>query len=442
VKWPGRENAGFFRTGLLGRLLGILLLVVALEFALNAFVFERANEFSLQEEDAASISDRLVVAYRLIDHAPVETRQSVAQELSTNHFRIRWSRETARRAASLELDTLRSQIVAQEEELGRAGLRLHLEPLSGGGNVAGSMILSDRTVMRFSAEVHETFKLNAQRVVMLLLPTALLMLVGGLLVGAALRPLRKLVAASRKVGELEDPEPVPLAGSQEARDLINAFNEMQDRIHQLISNRQLTISAIAHDLRTPLARLQMRLDQQRPDRDSMAADVAEMRMLLQSLQTFNEGHDHRGPVERIDIAATAQTLVDDACDRGLDADYEGPGHLEMQGRALALRRVMSNLIENALHYAGNVHVRLAQEGKEVIVMVMDDGPGIAESQIDEVLKPFVRLDHARARNTPGMGLGLAIVNRIVRAQGGSFSIANRTSGGLCATIRLPLDGPE
>lgn len=432
---------GFARTSLLGRLLAILLAVVALEFALNAFVFERANEFSLQEEDAASISDRLVVAYRLLDSAPPQRREAVANELSTSHFRIDWSRETARRAASLELEALRDQIVDNDQELVRAGLRLHLEPLSGGGDIAGSMILTDRSVMRFSAEVHQTFKLNAQRVIMLLLPTALLMLVGGLLVGAALRPLRNLVAASRKVGELEEPEPVPLAGSQEARDLIHAFNEMQERIHQLIRNRQLTVSAIAHDLRTPLARLQMRLDQDAPDRQAMAADVAEMRMLLQSLQTFNEGHDHRGPIERIDIAATAQTLVDDASDRGFDAVYEGPEHLEMSGRALALRRVMSNLIENALHYANDAHVILSREGEDVVISVIDNGPGIAESQIDEVMKPFVRLDHARSRNTPGMGLGLAIVNRIVRAQGGRFSIANRPTGGLCATIRLPAAGP-
>ncbi len=428
--------------GLLGRLLGILLLVVALEFALNAFVFERANEFSLQEEDAASISDRLVVAYRLLDQAPVELRADVAQELSTHHFRIRWSQDTARRAASLELDALRGQIVEQHAELGRAGLRLHLEPLSGGGDIAGSMTLSDQSVMKFTAEVHETFKLNAQRVIMLLLPTAILMLVGGLLVGAALRPLRNLVAASRKVGELEEPEPVPVAGSQEARDLIHAFNEMQERIHGLLRNRQLTVSAIAHDLRTPLARLQMRLDQDAPDRDAMAADVAEMGMLLQSLQTFNEGRDHSGPVERIDIAATAQTLVDDAIDRGFDAAYNGPEHLEMLGRALALRRVMSNLVENALHYAGNACIQLRLDGEEIVISVLDNGPGIADSEIVEVMKPFVRLDHARSRNTPGMGLGLAIVNRIVRSQRGHFTLANREQGGLCATIRLPARGPE
>lgn len=437
MKWPTLPNAG-----LLGRLLGILLLVVALEFALNAFVFERANEFSLQEEDAASISDRLVVAYRLLDQAPVELRDGVAHELSTHHFRIGWSDETARRAASLELDALRDQIVDQQGELGRAGLRLHLEPLSGGGDIAGTMMLSDRSVMTFSAEVHETLKLNAQRIVMLLLPTALLMLVGSLLVGAALRPMRQLVAASRKVGELEEPEPVPMAGTQEARDLIHAFNEMQERIHQLIRNRQLTVSAIAHDLRTPLARLQMRLDQTTPDRDAMAADVAETLMLLRSLQNFNEGHDHSGPVERIDIAATAQTLVDDASDRGYDARYEGPEHLEIKGRALALRRVISNLVENALHYAGNAVVRLESDGADVIISVLDDGPGIAQSQIDEALKPFVRLDHARGRNTPGMGLGLAIVNRIVRAQGGTFTLDNRPTGGLSAQLRLPANGPE
>jgi len=430
--------------GLLGRLLGILVIVVALDLILSAVMFERANEFSLQAEDASRISDQLVVAYRMLDHTAEAARPEIAEELNTERFTASWAREAPRRAASLELDRLRQQILAREPDLTRTGLRLHLEPLSDGGNVGGSMILSDRSVVSFAADVNEAWKFNAQRIVLLLLPTGLLVVVGALLVRAALQPLRKLVVATRRVGD-DEPMPVQPSGSPEVRQLINAFNIMQARIHQLIRNRQLTVSAIVHDLRTPMSRLQMRLEsgtRDDSDRAAMAADVVEMRLLLQSLQTFNEGLDHREPIERIDVAAMVETLVDDSHDRGHDATYDGPAHLEIRARPMSLRRALSNLIENALHYAGNARASLRAQDQQVVLVVEDDGPGIAEGSLPDVLQPFVRLDEARSRDTPGMGLGLAIVDQIVRAEGGEFTLSNRPEGGLRATILLPLSARE
>lgn len=428
------------RVGLLGRLLGILVMVVALDLILSAAVFERANEFSLQAEDASRMSDQLVVAYRMLDHTPQSARPEIAEELNTERFTANWAQEAPRRAASLELNRLRQQILEREPDLTRTGLRLHLESLSDGGKVGGSMILSDRSVVSFTADVNEAWKFNAERVVLLLLPTGLLIIVGALLVRAALQPLRKLVVVTRKVGD-DEPMPVPPSGSPEVRQLINAFNIMQARIHQLIRNRQLTVSAIAHDLRTPLSRLQMRLESgasEESDREAMAADIVEMRMLLQSLQTFNEGLDHREPIERIDVAAMVETLVDDSYDRGHDVIYDGPAHLEITARPMSLRRALSNLIENALHYAGNAEVSLRAEEQHVALTVQDNGAGIDEGSLQDVLQPFVRLDEARSRDTPGMGLGLAIVDQIVRAEGGEFKLLNRPEGGARAVIHLPI----
>ncbi|AKH44122.1 signal transduction histidine kinase [Altererythrobacter atlanticus] len=427
-------------SSLLGRLLGILVLVVAADFILNAIVFERANEFSLQEEDASRMSDQLVVAYRMLDQSPIDMRGEVAEELCTERFTVNWAPQASRQATSIELDRLREQILEREPDLNRTGLRLHLQALSDGGDVGGSMILSDRSIVSFSADVNEAWHFNAQRVLILIMPTVLLVLVGALLVRAALQPLNKLLEATRKVGS-DEPSPISVSGTHEVRALLNAFNVMQDRIHQLIRNRQLTVSAIAHDLRTPLTRLQMRLENDPGDkdnRDAMAADIVEMRLLLESLQTFNEGLDHTGKIERVDIASMAETLIDDACDRGHDARYDGPTHLVMQGRALSLRRVLSNLVENALHYAGNVRLTIHSQPDEVVITVEDDGPGIDEESLEEVLQPFVRLDEARSRDTPGMGLGLAIVDQIVRGEGGCFELSNRAEGGLRAVVRLPV----
>jgi signal transduction histidine kinase len=432
------------RFGLLGRLLAILVAVLGLDLILSTVVFQRANEFSLEAEDASRMSDQLVVAYRMLDHTPQPDRAQIVEELNTERFTASWAPEARRQAASIQLEQLRQQILEREPDLTRTGLRLHLRPLSDGGAVGGSMILSDRSVVSFTADVNRAWQFNAPRVIALLLPTVVLIIVGALLVRAALQPLRQLVVATRRVGD-DEPMPVPPTGSPEVRELINAFNIMQARIHQLIRNRRVTVSAIAHDLRTPLARLQMRLEsgmRDEGDRRAMAADIVEMKMLLQSLQTFNEGLDHREPIERIDVAAMVETLVDDLADRGHDATYTGPAHLEIRARPMSLRRSLSNLIENALHYAGNAEVLLQAEGQHVVLTVQDNGPGIDEANLRDVLQPFVRLDEARSRNTPGMGLGLAIVDQIVRAEGGEFTLSNRREGGLGATVRLPLAAQE
>ena len=431
-------------TGLLGRLVGIFILVVALDFLLNAFVFERANEFSLREEDASRMSDQLVVAYRVLDQASPEARPAVVEDVNTERFAADWSFKMERRAPSLELNRLREQILAREPDLKQTGLRLHLEPFGNGGDVGGSLMLSDGSIVSFSADVNEAWKFNTERVFVLVLPTILLAVLGALLLRKALQPLRKLVDATHRVGS-NDASPITPTGSREVRQLISAFNVMQERIHELIRSRQLTVSAIAHDLGTPLARLQMRLEGNLLDnsnRESMVKDVMEMRLLLQSLQTFNEGQDHKEPVVRIDVAAMASTLIDDASDRGYDARYDGPNHLEMSGRALNLRRVLSNLVENALHYAGNVTLRLGTDAHQVVITVEDDGPGIDDESIGEVLQPFVRLDEARRRDTPGMGLGLTIVDQIVRAENGKLELSNRPEGGLRVTIRLPMEAEK
>ena len=122
--------------------------------------------------------------------------------------------------------------------------------------------------------------------------------------------------------------------------------------------------------------------------------------------------------------------------------YDGPDHLEMEVRPLSLRRAVRNLIENALHYGVRARVSVARHDNEVLIRVDDDGPGIPRDRLEEVLKPFHRLDTARQRNTRGMGLGLAIVAKTVEQEGGRLTLANRPEGGLRVEICLYLNRPE
>lgn len=426
--------------GLSGRLLGILVLVVALDFLLNAIVFERANEFSVKNEEAERIADHLEIARRLIYRVPRGDRPAVAEALCTDRFKIGWTSKAAGITNSIELDSLRQQILEIEPSLRSSALRLHIEPLSDGGHVSGSMLLPDASVVTFHTDVTGALTFNAHRALTLLGPTILLIILGMVLLKATLNPLKRLVEASRHVGS-DDARHIAASGTYEVKELIVAFNAMQDRIHQLIRNRQIAVSAIAHDLRTPLSRLQMRLEHVLGDNAAetgpMAADLAEMKMLLESLQAFNQGLDHMGPTDVVDIAIMLQTQVDTATDRGYEAEYSGPDTMEISAKPLALRRIFTNLIENALHYAGNVIVYVFDRDSEIEIRIEDDGPGIREEDLHEVLQPFVRLDEARPRDTPGMGLGLAIVDQMVKSQGGTFDLSNRDGGGLRATITLP-----
>lgn len=435
-----RGVALFRRLGLPERLLAVLLLVVVADVAANSLLFDRVNSFELRRDDAERIAETVVLATRTLESAAPATRDSLAGVLSTDRFTLDWMPAEGRRRGSLGLANLRAQVVRIEPELALADLELHLEELPGRGNIGGSVRLSDRSVVRFHTHANAAWKLTVGRIASLVLPTLLLIALAWVFLRATLKPLRNLIGATRKLGD-GPPEPVPERGPDELRELIRALNEMQERIHQSLIDRTQTMLAIGHDLKTPLSRMKLRLDDESVDpelRDGIGHDIDEMRLLLESIQAYVDSDGQSIPAERIDIAVMAETLVDTAADHGADATYSGIASLELKARPVPIRRALSNLIENAIHYGGNARVSIRRDGGAAEIVVEDDGPGIPEDRIADALQPFVRLDTARARDTAGMGLGLPIVRKAVRMENGTLDLRNRPEGGLRATIRLPL----
>jgi signal transduction histidine kinase len=433
MRWPS--------VGLLGRIFVILLVVLATEFAASTFLFERANHFALQDDDARRMAEHLVVARRVLDRTEVRNRAGVTDEVSTDGFTIAWARKGVSSKVSYELDGLRSQMIEMQPELLAAKLRLHLQPLHSGSAITGTMDLSDGTLLKFhTIQAHAAWSVTLGWLLALFAPPLALVIVGGLMIRTTLKPLTTLIRATKHVGT-DGHEQVPERGSSEVRSLIHAFNEMHARIHRLIMNRTQALVAVGHDLRTPLARLHLRLDNADIDgetRHAMEQDIDELRSLLQSLQDYLSGEGGGQPQQRLDLAAMAMTIVDNARDEGKDAYYIGPSSVDVIARPVAMRRAIANLVDNALHYGGNVRVILQAMDTEVMLSVEDDGPGIPDDQLVEVLQPFIRLDGARARNTSGMGLGLAIVSNAVRAEQGVLKLERHAGGGLRATITLPL----
>jgi len=428
------------RFGLPERLLAVLLLAALVDFAANTIVFNRANSFELRRDDAERIAENLVLVSRALEQTPAQDRPAVAHSLSSQRFALDWSMPQSNRHGSVSLSKLRAQVIDIEPRLATADLELHLEGLPSGGNIGGSMRLSDRSLLNFRTHARSAWKLTAGRIAGLVLPTLLLVTFAWAFLRATLRPLRSLIKAAHRLGS-GPPVPVVERGPDEMRELIRALNSMQERVHQSLVERTNTMIAIGHDLKTPLARMMLRIDDPAIDpavREGLSHDLEEMRLLIGSIQAYVESGGTDIPAERIDIAIMAETLVDTAADQGADARFSGSPGVEVMARAVSIRRALANLIDNALHYAGSVSVAVRAVGDQAEILVEDEGPGIPEDRLGDALVPFFRMDTARARDTAGMGLGLPIVDRSVKLEGGTLDLRNRAGGGLAVTIRLPL----
>ncbi|WP_246171642.1 ATP-binding protein [Sphingobium limneticum] len=253
------------------------------------------------------------------------------------------------------------------------------------------------------------------------------------------QPIRRL-AEGAATERPERADPLPLTGPPEVRAVGAAYNHMRARIADYLNERTAMLVAIAHDLRTPMTRLSFRLEAL-PDgpRAKAQADVEEMRAMVTDLLDFMRGQGDAAAHVRIDLSAIVETLADDLADIGQDVTVTRSARAVIRGDAIALRRCVANLVENAVRYGGSARIALAIVGGRVTVAVEDDGPGVPPDAIERLCEPFYRGEASRNRETGGVGLGLAIARRIADDHGGRLDFANRTEGGLRASVTLPLE---
>ena len=200
------------------------------------------------------------------------------------------------------------------------------------------------------------------------------------------------------------------------------------------------LGAIGHDLRTPLTALRVRVETvtDGPDRERMIATIDDMRKMLDDILSLARAGRDREPPQRVDLAALADAVLDDLEDAGSPVDRMDMPRTIVTVHPRAIRRALTNLVENAVKYGGRTQVSLHVESGWAILAVADSGPGIPEDRIGEMLNPFTRMEQSRSRDTGGTGLGLAIVRAIASAEGGRLHLANRAEGGLLAKLSFPL----
>lgn len=426
--------------GLIGRVLIIVLLTILIEFCAGTILYDRASSLRVREDEANRMAEHIAAASRVMIQRDPSERPAMASRLSSANFTVTWHRTLPPPPPmSADLFEMRDQIVAREPVLDHHMLRLYLREPGRRTVVVGSLALDDGTWLTFNApQLVDEGKFRIAWIAMMIVVAIGLSLIAGLMIRTTLQPVRRLAVAAARIGHGEQ-EQIAETGISEVRDLIRAFNEMQGRIHSLIADRVEALAAVGHDLRTPLARLQLRAEGIGDDqlRESIGADVREMAGMVSSLLAYLGGDDDPENPQAVDLAVMAATLVDDIVDQGLDASYAGPDHLTHHLRPLGFKRALRNVVENAAKYGDMVQVTVNADQDHVTIQVEDDGPGIDPERLEDVLRPFVRLDDARGRDTQGLGLGLAIAVRAVEMEDGTIHLANRDSGGLCVTISLP-----
>lgn len=426
---------GLWPRGLVGRVTLVLLGAVLLEFTGSTVFYEQAETYTADNTRLARTAEKIATDMRLLEVTPPRRRAAVATMLSTSDLHLDWRQRDPVPAEMQRQHPLHRRLANQLDLYGRTGLRL--EQAARGGDVAGILPLDDASLLHFTAPAMMARHAVTRGLLSAAVLAGCVLLTAAMLVRTLSLPLRALSRIADAIGR-GPPVLAPEHGPREVRHLARAMNAMQDRINRLISDRTEALAAVSHDLRTPLARLRLRVgflddpEAQTP----IEADLDEMEAMVGSVLSYLAGEGDAEAKRTIDLAALLATLVDEASDTGRDARYVGPDHLAVRLRPLATKRVLANLLSNALNHAGNAVVTLSREPGRVCVRVEDDGPGIPEAELDRVLTPFYRLEASRSRATGGLGLGLAIVQREVLRDNGVLTLANRPGGGLRVEIRL------
>ena len=254
------------------------------------------------------------------------------------------------------------------------------------------------------------------------------------------RPLAALAESTRRfAGVGANEQPVHPSGPDDVRKLIEAHNAMLARIGAMLDEKDVMLGAIGHDLKTPLAALRVRIEgvDDEPARAKMAATIEEITRTLDEILSLARVGRTDAPPEMTELGALAASVVEEFEDMGQPATLETEGRIAAPVHLTWLKRGLRNLVTNALRYAGSARVTVLREGSFAVLRVDDDGPGIAEDRIHDMLEPFTRGEASRNRETGGAGLGLTLARAVAEQHGGTLSLTNRPDGGLRAEFRIP-----
>ncbi|WP_394788415.1 ATP-binding protein [Rhodoferax sp.] len=251
-------------------------------------------------------------------------------------------------------------------------------------------------------------------------------------------PIRRLASAAKALGQDIDHPPLPEDGPLECRDASRLFNQMRSQIRQQLSDSDRFVAAVSHDLRTPLTRLRLRAEGlgDSAQKNAFRHDIVQMDEMITATLDYLRGAADEEAMVRLDMQALIECLADDQQACGHAVSFGGSAE-PLMVQASALRRCLSNLVDNAIRYGGAAHIELVDSPEQLCIEVHDPGPGLPEDELSRVMAPFYRAEASSSRHLGGVGLGLSIALDIARRHQGLLQLRNSDGAGLVATVQLP-----
>jgi two-component system osmolarity sensor histidine kinase EnvZ len=444
------------RLGFTGRLMAIVLLASLAMLAIGAGLTYMGRQRGTVDTAPMLLPERAAAIVEVLEHTPPERRATALKALSSDDVRVSFQVSPPQLGPGMRRLPVVERVVAQyfAEVGGREVLAL-LAPQAGPRwrelrfgqywlasgaplDVAVGLSTGGYAVLESRGDIGPRIWG---------MPPGFVIGALGALVGLAAivaimreaRPLRALVGSVGRFAHSAVPDPVEARGAPEIRRLIGAVNEMQERIAGLVKGRTVLLGAISHDLKTFLTRLRLRVESI-PDpeqRERAVRDVADMTALIEDAVALSRGAATSERLETIDVAGLIRQSIADRADARLRFKGNGAAPPTLSGDPVALRRLISNLLDNALRYGTSAEVSIECSGTGIAVLVDDDGPGIPPLERQAVFEPFYRIEPSRSRQTGGPGLGLAIARAIAGAHNGGIEIEQSPQGGARFRVTLP-----
>jgi signal transduction histidine kinase len=443
------------------RTLLALILALAVSHAISIGLYISDRTQTLATGRGEHIGDRITMVDQFIRNSSVQNRPQLLAlaDGPRMHVTISPTSPVGEVAQSgKQLKTLRSSLIAHlnPDKSRKVRLKLlgtlsasDLHPTIAPSGVTGdrvdmmlaSLSLPDGSWLNFTVPTPKTNPIwNIRFTLSMVIMFLAVIILSVLAVHYLIRPLSLFSSAARRLGADVDAPPMPESGPTEIREASMAFNEMQARLRNFVQDRTQMIAAISHDLATPIARMRLRTEyvEDKEQYTKMLSDLDDMEKMVSSTLAFARNDAESEPSARVDLRILLQRICNDATDMGQPVSLqikEEP--VPFACHPTAMRRALGNLIDNAVKHGKRAYVMCNPEPDLIRILIEDEGPGIPEDRLEDVFKPFHRLETSRNRETGGTGLGMTVARSIIRAHGGDIKLAMRKTCGLRVEVTLP-----
>lgn len=442
------------------RLVTTVALAAGTTIGLLQLFFMFGGHWAQPNIEQTGVLQEVAAITRIVSAAPPAVRPKIVQAASTESFRFIWFPQSSPTARNIESAHYNADEVQMGHDIiasviGSAARQMKAfsvdNPIAQTSGIAVNSAkypsatfmavqLNDGTWLVCAALVRSWGFFWRERLLLEIATIGAWVITVSLIASRQLsRPIEDLAKEVRRSGMKPSAAPIPEQGPRELRLVAQTINAMQVQIRKFIADRTTMLAAISHDLRTPLTRLRLRgefIDD--PEQQArLFRDVDEMQAMVDGALSFFRDDAVCEEITTFDLPGILRTVVNDFADQNINIEYSGPTRATYQGRPFALKRVFTNLVENAVKYATIPSLDLTCMPAHFVVTVRDHGPGIPEDQIGRIFEPYFRGDKSRNRETGGIGLGLTSALTIVQTHGGEIEASNCADGGLEVRVILP-----